>query len=283
MTFARLDDGFTGHPKVLALGSAQRRWTWLEVIVYTCRYDNPVLPASLVDIIPRATESFLRDCESIGLVDRDDDGKRSVHDWNIYNGSIDDRVAHYLSEHPNSSANEVQNAIRGKRELVLSAVKRLRPVVPGYREAGTAGTSLVVPEVVPTAPAPAVSTEPRTFTKPALSPETQDVYDHWRAACSKTRSNYDRISPQRRRKIEARLKEFSTADLKQAITNASRDVWEDRALHNDIVILLRSQEQVDYFLEMPQATNGNGNHGAESPEAFRARIAAIDAQWRTTA
>jgi hypothetical protein len=76
------------------------------------------------------------------------------------------------------------------------------------------------------------------------------IYDHWRAARGKTRSTYDTMSTERRRKIAARLKEFTEAQLMQAIDGVGRDPWPDRSKHDDITVIFRSREQVDRFLEM---------------------------------
>ncbi len=91
------------------------------------------------------------------------------------------------------------------------------------------------------------------------SATVKQIYNHWREARGKTRSSYDVISPNRRNKIKARLKEFPVEDLIAAIDNLSRDPWPDRALHDDITLIFRSREQVERFLEMgrlPIYTNG---------------------------
>jgi len=79
------------------------------------------------------------------------------------------------------------------------------------------------------------------------------IYDHWRAARGKTRSTYDTMSTERRRKIAARLKEFTEAQLIQAIDGVGRDPWPDRKKHDDITVIFRSREQVERFLEMGDA------------------------------
>lgn len=79
------------------------------------------------------------------------------------------------------------------------------------------------------------------------------IYDHWRAARGKTRSTYDTMSTERRRKIAARLKEFTEAQLIQAIDGVGRDPWPDRSKHDDITVIFRSREQVERFLEMGDA------------------------------
>lgn len=84
MAWLRIDDSFDHHPKILALGSDQRRFTWLRVLVYTCRYRSPEIPANITDSVPRATRQFLRECVELGLVDVTDEGTHEVHHWADY-------------------------------------------------------------------------------------------------------------------------------------------------------------------------------------------------------
>jgi hypothetical protein len=86
-------------------------------------------------------------------------------------------------------------------------------------------------EIGPTA------TSTTTATKPPLTPprgDVRQVYAHWRKARGKTNGRYDHLSPGRRKKIEARLREFSADELCRAIDAVDRDPWEDRPLHDDL-------------------------------------------------
>lgn len=140
-----LDDEFATHPKLLALGTRDKRWTWLEVLVYTCKHASPVVPDGIRDVVAKATPSFLEACMTVGLIDLDDDGTMVVHDWHEYQGTVDERVAAYLNRHPDASANEVQQAIAGKREAVLAAVKRFREQFPTGSQGGTREPPKLVP------------------------------------------------------------------------------------------------------------------------------------------
>ncbi len=117
----------------------------------------------------------------------------------------------------------------------------------------------------------ALVVQPSTFPTTALavptSPEIESVYDHWRTCRHKTRASYERISPKRRQKIQARLSDGFTADeLKLAISNVDNEGWDGRDRFDDITYLLRSREQVDRFLEMDAPRNGNGHHRGLTPE-----------------
>lgn len=151
-----LDEEFTTHPKLLQLGSRDNRWTWLEVLVYTCKYGDPRVPAAIRDVIPKATKAFLEKCVTAGLLDRDSVGGLVVHDWRHYQGTVEDRVAAFLDRNPYASANEVQQAVAGRRQEVLAAVKRFHKTTEsGSREPGDGGSTepeMVVPKVVPSVP-----------------------------------------------------------------------------------------------------------------------------------
>lgn len=93
-------------------------------------------------------------------------------------------------------------------------------------------------------------TEDKTLEASPLPPQIDEVYDHWRTERGKTRSNYNQVSEGRRKKILARLREFSAEDLKRAIDGVGCDPWPERSKHDDITIIFRSREQVDKFLDL---------------------------------
>jgi len=130
MAWLRVDDGYDSHPKILALGSDQRRWTWTRILVYTCRYRSPVIPANVSELVPRATPAFLRECVDIGLVDVTDDGTLEVHDWDTYNGSdpkvqVRERVRKHRENRYNGVTDTVTDALPDRYSRVGA---RARPV-----------------------------------------------------------------------------------------------------------------------------------------------------------
>lgn len=88
----------------------------------------------------------------------------------------------------------------------------------------------------------------------APTEQVQEIYDYWRTERGKTNRRYDEISAARRRKIVARLREFSADDLRTAIAAVALDPWPDRPRHDDIKIILRDREQVERFLELAERT-----------------------------
>lgn len=156
MAWLRIDDGFAEHPKLLELALADR-WAWLEVLCYCARNGTDGrIPNGIGEAVKRATPALLGRAEKAGLVDRDEDGARHVHDWDIYNGSLENRVADYLSANPDASANEVVRAVGGKRNVVLALVADHRNRYPGNQNGnqnpGTQGTTKPVPGAVPGEP-----------------------------------------------------------------------------------------------------------------------------------
>ena len=91
-----------------------------------------------------------------------------------------------------------------------------------------------------------------------------DVFAYWQTSRSKPRA---KLTPNRRKKIEARLREFTFVELKLAIDGVGRDPWKDRHLHDDLTIIFRNREQVEKFVELGAglATNGRGT----SADAYR--------------
>jgi hypothetical protein len=144
MSWLRLDDGFTKHPKFSGWTAAQK-WAWLEVMEYCARYETGGRIPHDLGVMPRSTTtSLLERASQAGLLDRADDGGLVIHDWLIYNGAtIGEKVAYYLAKHPDASANEVHKALGGTREVVLSEVTRQRKPgsLTGTTEPGEGGTT----------------------------------------------------------------------------------------------------------------------------------------------
>lgn len=143
MSWLRLDDTFDTHAKILGLGTDGRRWTWQRILLYTCRHRSAIIPAGIREVVAKATPSFLADCHNLGLIDLDVDGTMKVHDWRIYNSeSVAEKVAAFLAQKPDATANQVHKAIGGKREVVLAVVAQMAaagtPVVPEQYQNGTA-------------------------------------------------------------------------------------------------------------------------------------------------
>lgn len=126
MAWLKVDDGLAEHRKILQLKRSER-WTWVELLCYVARQNNGGhVPQTVREVLRYATPAFLERCRELGLLDMDGDLYR-VHDWEIYNGqTIDERVAAYLEQNPDATANEIVKQIGGTRNVILDAVRRYR-------------------------------------------------------------------------------------------------------------------------------------------------------------
>lgn len=109
MAWLRIDDGFAQHPKVVRL-SPKDRWTWLEILCYCARYRTKgVVPAAISQVVRGASESFLENCHTLGLIDSGGGGENRVHDWDAYNPkdpTSAERQARYRNAHRNGEVTE---------------------------------------------------------------------------------------------------------------------------------------------------------------------------------
>jgi hypothetical protein len=74
------------------------------------------------------------------------------------------------------------------------------------------------------------------------------IFEYWRAARGK--SSRMTLTRDRVDKIQARLKRFAPAELRQAIDGVAYDPWEDRHLHDDLTIIFRNDGVVEKYLDM---------------------------------
>lgn len=126
MSWVRIDDGFTSHPKVGALTDKEFR-IWVRTLCYCARYENPQITAAAVNETKGLERKTITRFHTLGLIDQREDGSYEVHDWILYSpASIKEKVAHYLHRHPDASANQIVHEVAGRRELVLAEVKRQR-------------------------------------------------------------------------------------------------------------------------------------------------------------
>lgn len=295
MSWARFDDACDSHPKFLALGVGAkgdaRRWMWARVIFFTNRNGSAEVPWNLDDSVPRANRRFLEDCVAQGLLDVED-GRLVVHDWPLYaDVTVAEKVAYLLAKDPEMSANEIARQVGGKREIALAEIRRQRgddsgeppdPVpspVPGNRPSGSPGGSrgrASRPDPTledqnpqntdPSPSAPGLSLVPFTgeLVEATLA-EWRQVYDHWRQARAKTHGSYERPTAKRIKVINGRLARFTAADLKLAIDGVACDPWVDRPQHDDLLVIFKSDEQVEKFLEL-QARRPSRTPGFVNPQ-----------------
>jgi hypothetical protein len=81
MSWARVDDAWWSHRKVIAL-DLEARGLWVSGLSYACHQKQSVIPTAAL-LLMRADESIANRLVDAGLWDRDDDGYR-IHDWDDY-------------------------------------------------------------------------------------------------------------------------------------------------------------------------------------------------------
>lgn len=137
MSWVRIDDGFPRHPKLLLLTRAER-YTWIELLCYCAEQrTDGFVPKSIAKVLRDASTTFLLKTHDAGLLDVDEHGRWVVHDWALYNGDLAARVAAYCEKYPQMSANDIQKATGGTRDVVLQLVR-------SYRRAGSERTTAPV-------------------------------------------------------------------------------------------------------------------------------------------
>ena len=142
MSWLRIDDGFTKHPKILQL-TVRQRWLWLDLLCWCARYKtNGLIPdGALAEL--RIRSSDINGWASAGLVDRED-STLAVHDWAVYNPA-DPTAADRVRRHRDRN-NDRNGAVT-------------EPVtVTGPPRAGTRARTRPVP--VPSSSGSATPTEP---------------------------------------------------------------------------------------------------------------------------
>lgn len=112
MTWLRIDDGFSRHPKVTALNHRDR-WAWVDILCYCARYKTGgFLPENIREHVPGASDRLLEQCVALELVDETEDGLR-IHDWEEYaprDPTGADRQAKWRKKNRNANRNGARNA-----------------------------------------------------------------------------------------------------------------------------------------------------------------------------
>ena len=81
MAWAKVDDGWWCHPKVMGL-SAAARGVWVSVLSWSCQQRSPKVPPHLLAMVGGSKQEA-NELASVGLWDPDGDGW-IIHDWADY-------------------------------------------------------------------------------------------------------------------------------------------------------------------------------------------------------
>lgn len=78
------------------------------------------------------------------------------------------------------------------------------------------------------------------------------VFERWRELTGRR----VRLTPERRKKLKARLKEMGEEDVMQAVENVMADQWFVENNHTDLQMICRSQEATERYRDMRPRRNG---------------------------
>lgn len=118
MSWLRLDDGFTSHPKFEGWNAAEK-WAFLELMEYCARYRTGGRVPSDLALLPRSvTAKVVYRAEDAGWLERRD-GALFVHDWDIYNprdATGAERQRRYRERHENRDEDRNENVTSRARQ-----------------------------------------------------------------------------------------------------------------------------------------------------------------------
>jgi hypothetical protein len=189
------------------------------------------------------------------------DGKRTgILDDPAFLAVIDDpecpvfRIMAYAAQTNNKIPND-QNFLRAKlfttRRVNLRKMLDVKLLEEWVEETHGYGSTKPRTDPYETVPRLEEKREEEKEQDAANNAAVQTIYDHWRVKLGKTDARYaNRITPNRRKKIAARLREFTSEELIRAIDGVALDPWQDRPRHNDLTIVFRTQEQVEKFIDL---------------------------------
>lgn len=165
MSWLRIDDGFSRHPKVTALTHKQR-WIWVDILCYCARYNTGgFLPENFQEHVPGATEKYVEKCLAVGLLDDMGDDGLQVHDWLTYapkdptgaerqaawrrkkrNGSVTETVTEDVTDEPSTSRAGTRafpsrpvllkqtKAVKTRTERPVDNSEQIKTVIDAYLE-----------------------------------------------------------------------------------------------------------------------------------------------------
>ncbi len=218
--WVRLDDQFAEHPKIIGLSDGAFR-THVAALCYCNRnLTDGHVPAAL-------GSSHAAELLEAGIWELNGNGY-DVHDYADYQptGEETERIRELRREAGRKGG---LASAQARRQANEAKPKQVAQQTPSKTEAKS--NPVPVPE-----PSLEANASVRT------------VYDCWREERKRTDSRYAKLSDGRRKKIQARLKEFSVEELCNAIRCVARDPWPERANNDDLTVIFRSREQVERFL-----------------------------------
>lgn len=114
---------------------------------------------------------------------------------------------------------------------------------------------------------------------PVVPSPVLEVFTYWQSRLNHPKS---KLTPERQKKIKARLKDYTLEDIKQAIDGCASSPFHmgqspgsDGTIHDDIELICRDGKHVEMFISKVNGRNGNSALNQFSPAAQQT-IAALD-------
>lgn len=288
MTWAKFDDGFYTHPKLASLGFYQLPCVGLHLLAIT--WSNATLtdghiPRSQIFKLAGDIEMLVPSGKPWELVhplvssgmwdecdEHDDPAAKGplcyvIHDFHVYNPSREEVLRDREALHE-------ARAAAGKAGGVRSGeIRRSK-----HEANGEANTKQTTNQTRSPVPVPVKSIEvtesPNGDSSTRHEPSaTGMVFDAWLATLPERTQR--QLTTGRERTIRQRLRRFPLVDVMDAVRGWPNDPWEDRFSHNDLVILLRSDETCEKFRDLYR-------NGKPMPGRQHAQASELDAWLRNS-
>lgn len=192
--------------------------------------------------VQRALDGLEEELKEIEAVAHRQGGRGKATEWRILTGP-EMYPTTWAEEKESQDATDTER-VSSEGERVASGAERVSsdPVKGRTGDTPKKGTDLE-PE------------EPK-----GLLPDPADeVFEFWRTTFG--RNGNVRFTPERRRAVKARLKDYSVDDLKRAVLGCAGSQFHRDGGHTDLTLICRNGSKVEQFRELPPPMGATGSDG----------------------
>lgn len=268
MSWGKLDDRMHSNERMIALSHPAFRLYWVVVSYVRERKTAGVISRTGAEALARTHRcplpSTIQELVKEGRWEPDPDGvSYHIHDWHVfYPPELADvrRSNGRLGGRPPKPRQEPNGNHHGFQPETSKVIAQKPSGVP--RAGGN--PSPISPDTDTPTPTPPIGVPPSLVTSGGSDrrESVQRVWEAWLESTGKRRSVFD---PKRRRLIEARLQDYSTDELVEAVQGWKASPYhrgenERGEVYNGLGLLLRDSEHVEKFIAFHRGekTNGSG-------------------------
>ena len=253
MAWAKVDDGWWSHPKVMGL-SLSARGLWVSALSWSCHQRMDHVPDRFLPMVG-ATEEDASELVNAGLWHESSDGYR-IHDWAEYQ---DMSLAEKRAE-AGRKGGQASGESRRLKQTVEATPKQTKQTNEANGEAGThpfpSRPDPSPPEnpVVESAPPPSTSL---ALVAEVVEPSKPDpvvvVFDAWRESTGHHRA---KLTTERRTRIRKWLKAgYSPEDLADAcrgitLSDFHRGRNDRNTVYDDLSVALKDSRNIERFMAL---------------------------------